>query len=90
MIWQTTAGPAVTVALKKFPTDIPLTCDNEGFADLRGYVLSPGTTASTILAKIGPLAEMEAVSALVVDRSCCDRTGTYAKHPPQGLVQHPP
>ena len=25
----------VPVALKKFPTDIPLTCDNEGFADSR-------------------------------------------------------
>ena len=23
------------VQLKKFPTDIPLTCDNEGFADSR-------------------------------------------------------
>jgi hypothetical protein len=25
----------VPVALKKFPTDIPLTCDNEGSADSR-------------------------------------------------------
>jgi hypothetical protein len=25
----------VPVALKKFPTDIPLTCDNDGFTDSR-------------------------------------------------------
>jgi hypothetical protein len=34
----------VSVALKKFPTDIPLTCDNEGFADRFGTSVARAIT----------------------------------------------